>query len=75
MLLATVNLDVGISSDSSSGSGVIPVIAGSVGGVVLFLIILFSVAFIYCKRRLQKKVYTVPTVPSDAVHSICNKGL
>ena len=42
---------------------------------MLFLIILFSVIFIYCKRRSHIKVYTAPMVPSNAAHSACNKGL
>ena len=68
ILLATVNFEIGTSSNSASGSGSpTPAIAGSVGGVVLFLIILFIVVFIYCKRQSQKKDYAVSTVP--------NKGL
>ena len=63
-----VNFIIGTSLGSPSDSGSLtPVIAESVGGVVLFLIILFIVVFIYWKRRSQKKDYTVSTVT--------NKGL
>ena len=63
------------SSDSNSGSSsAIPIIAGAVGGAVLFVIILLCVVFLYRKYRLHKqKAYSIPTMyPNADAHSASN---
>ena len=51
-------------SNSDSGNGLpVPIIAGTTGGAVLSLIILFCVVFLYYKwRSRKKKAYSISTV-------------
>ena len=51
-----INLELGMSSSNNSDSrSSIPIIAGTIGGVVLFIIILLIVVLLYWKWRLHKK--------------------
>ena len=68
--------------DSSTGSNTksglsIPIIAGAVGGAVLFFIVLFCVVFICWKRQSRKKqAYHISTVQSNSEgQTAYNKGL